>query len=270
MTMAQMDIKSRLELAQRGCEVPCQLRRESAAWLDRMLGLMFPHLSEGEYRGVNLDWPLTTILDGLFNLIVTTGESVDDARAVVGAFREALPRVMDQLEADAELMHSLDPASESLDEVKLAYPGFYALAVYRIAHELNGKVRLLPRVLTETGHRLTGIDIHPGAEIASPVAIDHGTGIVIGETAAVGRNVQIFQGVTLGALSVKKSMAGMKRHPTVEDDVVIYAGATILGGETVVGAGSVIGGNVWLTESVMPGSVVTNRAEIDVKTRGQK
>ncbi|MFM9873319.1 MAG: serine O-acetyltransferase [Fimbriimonadaceae bacterium] len=270
MTMAQMDIKSRLELAQSDCDVPCQLRRESAAWLDRILGLMFPHLSQGEYRGVDLEWPLTTVLDGLFNLIVTTGASVDEARIIVGEFRDSMPKVLDELEADAELMHSLDPASASLDEVKLAYPGFYALAVYRVAQLLHGKVRLLPRVLTETGHRMTGIDIHPGAKIASPVAIDHGTGIVIGETAAVGRNVQIFQGVTLGAMSVKKSMAGTKRHPTVEDDVVIYAGATILGGETVVGAGSVIGGNVWLTESVMPGSLVTNRAEIDVKNRGQK
>lgn len=269
-SIRELDLKDRLQFRQDDCYVPCQLRREAGEWLDRILGLLFPHLSEGEFKGVDLEWPLATVLDGLFNLIVTTGVEVDEARMIVSDFRGNLASVLDHLEDDAEFMHSLDPASESLDEVKLAYPGFYAIAVYRIAHELQGRVRLLPRVLTETAHRLTGIDIHPGAEIASPFAIDHGTGVVIGETAKVGKRVQMFQGVTLGALSVKKSMAGMKRHPTVGDDVVLYAGATILGGETVVGSGSVIGGNVWLTETVLPGSVVTNRAEIDVKVKEKR
>lgn len=267
MQETQPSLIERLQDRQAGCQIPCHLRRESGAWLDRMLGLMYPHLSEGEFRGIDLAWPVATVLDGLFHLTVTAGLLPEEGRKVVADFRDALPRVMDALEADARFLNECDPASEGVDEVLVAYPGFYAVAVYRLAHLLHGKVPLLPRVLAEYAHRQTGIDIHPGAEIASPFAIDHGTGVVIGETAHVGQRVHLFQGVTLGALSVKKSLAGIKRHPTVEDDVVIYAGATILGGETVVGAKSVIGGNVWLTESVPPGSVVTNRHEIEVKTR---
>jgi len=267
MKTMQLDIKTRLEHAQGDCDVPCQLRRDSAVWLDSMLGLMFPHLSNGEFRGVDVERSLTTLLDGLYHLILTTGADEYEAKQIVVELRSELPRILDELEADAHFMQSLDPASQSINEVKLAYPGFYATAVYRLAHFMQGRVRLLPRVLTEAAHRLTGIDIHPGAEIASPFAIDHGTGVVIGETAKVGRNVLLFQGVTLGALRVNKAMAGRKRHPTVEDDVVIYAGATILGGATVVGARSVIGGNVWLTESVLPDSVVTNKATVEVKAR---
>ncbi len=269
METAQSDLKFRLEKEQNECSVSCHLRSESEAWLDRILGLMFPHLSNGEYQRANLEWPIVTVLDGLYHLIIVTGEEDYVAREIVGDFRESLSGVLDELESDAAFMLSLDPASTSLDEVKLAYPGFYAIAVYRIAHLLQGKVQLLPRVLTETAHRRTGIDIHPGALIGSPFAIDHGTGVVIGETAEIGKNVELFQGVTLGALSVKKSMAGTKRHPTVEDDVVIYAGATILGGETVVGARSVIGGNVWLTESVEADSLVTNQAQVEVKTKAK-
>jgi serine O-acetyltransferase len=140
------------------------------------------------------------------------------------------------------------------------------MAVYRIAHRFSElEVPLLPRVLTEWAHERTGIDIHPGATLGHPVVIDHGTGIVIGETAVLGNNVKLYQGVTLGALSVAKSLASTKRHPTIEDDVVIYANATILGGETVIGRGSVIGGNVWLTTSVPPDSTVYHRSEVHVR-----
>jgi serine O-acetyltransferase len=158
---------------------------------------------------------------------------------------------------DAEAIFRGDPAAKSVDEVILAYPGFLAIAVYRVAHWFHNRgVPTLPRMISEHAHKLTGIDIHPGATIGRSFVIDHGTGIVIGETTVIHDNVKIYQGVTLGALSVDKSLANTKRHPTIERDVVIYANATILGGDTVVGAGSVVGGNVWLTESVSPGSRV--------------
>ena len=146
----------------------------------------------------------------------------------------------------------------------LAYPGFFALACYRFAHELHGLgVPLLPRLVTEFAHGVTGIDIHPGARIGHAISIDHGTGIVIGETAIVGDRVRFYQGVTLGALSVNKSQSNERRHPVIEDDVILYANATILGGATVVGARSVIGGNAWLTRSVPPDSIVTEVPNID-------
>ena len=149
------------------------------------------------------------------------------------------------------------PAAVDVDEVIRTYPGFLGIAIYRIAHHFHrAGVPVIPRVLTEHAHARTGIDIHPGASIGPSFCIDHGTGIVVGETSEIGRNVKLYQGVTLGALSVQKEMARTKRHPTVEDDVVIYAGATILGGDTVVGRGSVIGGNVWLLHSVPPNSRV--------------
>jgi serine O-acetyltransferase len=176
----------------------------------------------------------------------------------------ALPELRASLLEDATALHTTDPASHSLDEVILAYPGFYALACYRLAHELHRHgVGLLPRLITELAHHRTGIDIHPGAVIGHALAIDHGTGIVIGETSAIGDRVRLYQGVTLGALRVEKHHARTKRHPTIEDDVVIYANATILGGSTVIGRGSVIGGNVWLTHSVPPGSVVLHSAAIE-------
>jgi serine O-acetyltransferase len=167
---------------------------------------------------------------------------------------------------DARAILVGDPAAVSVDEVILAYPGFFAIATYRIAHALNGMVPLLPRLLTEVAHRLTGIDIHPGAQIGASFAIDHGTGIVIGETAVLGERVRLHQGVTLGAARVNKRLEHIKRHPTIGDDVVIYANATILGGETVIGHGSRIGGNVWLTRSVPPYAIVTPTAYVDQRS----
>src|SRR5690554_430759 len=154
-------------------------------------------------------------------------------------------------------MYTGDPAAKSKTEIVRSYPGFYAIAAYRIAHLLYRQgIALIPRMITEFAHSKTGVDIHPGARIGSYFCIDHGTGVVIGETAVVGDYVKIYQGVTLGALSVNKEDADKKRHPTIEDQVVIYAGATILGGETTVGRESVIGGNVWLTKSVPPQSKI--------------
>lgn len=182
---------------------------------------------------------------------------------VCDAFVETLPLFHSAILDDAKAILSGDPAAASLDEVVLAYPGFYAIAVYRIAHWLlEQKVPTVPRMLTEHAHRVTGIDIHPGASIGRSFVIDHGTGIVIGETSVIADNVKIYQGVTLGALSVDKSMANARRHPTIESNVVIYANATILGGDTIIGEGSIIGGNVWLTSSVPPQSRVYHRSDM--------
>jgi serine O-acetyltransferase len=158
-----------------------------------------------------------------------------------------------------------DPAATTDFEVIRTYPGFYALAFYRLAHGLYElQIPLIPRILTEYAHSKTGIDIHPGATIGNYFFMDHGTGIVIGETCEIGERVKIYQGVTLGALSVDKSMASTKRHPTIEDGVVIYSGATILGGETVVGENSIIGGNVWLTRSTAPNTKIYHQENVKV------
>jgi serine O-acetyltransferase len=186
----------------------------------------------------------------------------DAAGRVVEEFVEALPAVRNLLTLDLQAAYDGDPAAKSFPEILLAYPGLEAISVYRIAHVLHQlEVPLLPRMMTEWAHRRTGVDIHPGAEIGKSFFIDHGTGVVIGETTIIGANVKIYQGVTLGALSFPKDergrlIRGYKRHPTIEDDVIIYAGATILGGRTVIGAGSVIGGNTWVTHSVPPQSRV--------------
>jgi len=177
-------------------------------------------------------------------------------------FLESLPEVRGKLATDVEAAYDGDPAARSHDEIIFSYPAIFTIMIYRLAHALHRQgIPLLPRMMTELAHSRTGIDIHPGASISSHFFIDHGTGVVIGETCEIGRNVKLYQGVTLGALSFPKDeqgnlIRGRKRHPTIEDDVVIYAGATILGGETVIGKGSVIGGNVWLTKSVPPGTKV--------------
>ncbi len=169
----------------------------------------------------------------------------------------ALPHVHERSLEDAQAILAGDPAAESLDEVIAAYPGFLAMASHRLAHAIHLlEVPLVPRLMAELAHSRSGIDIHPGATIGRSLCIDHGTGIVIGETAVIGDEVKLYQGVTLGALSVAKSAAGTKRHPTIGDRVVIYANATVLGGDTTIGADSVIGGNVFLTSSVPAGSLV--------------
>ncbi|MBC6697774.1 serine O-acetyltransferase [Hymenobacter sp. BT190] len=185
--------------------------------------------------------------------------------AIAAACMARLPALRDLLLRDAAAILAADPAAQGLDEVITTYPGFYAIALHRMAHALYLlQVPRVPRLISEYAHQHTGIDIHPGARIGSSFCIDHGTGIVIGETAVIGAYVKIFQGVTLGALSVTKALQGIKRHPTIEDHAVIYAGATILGGSTVVGSHSIIGGNVWLTESVPSHSRVYHRAQLHV------
>lgn len=183
-------------------------------------------------------------------------------------FIAQMPAVLATLYRDAENIMTFDPAATSLEEVILTYPGFYAITVYRICHEMYKLgVPVLPRLLSEYAHGKTGIDIHPGARISPPFFIDHGTGVVIGETCEIGPNVKIYQGVTLGALQVKRELFATKRHPTIEENVIIYAGSTILGGGTVIGHDTVIGGNSWLTESVPPYSLVYHKSEIKVRTK---
>jgi len=181
----------------------------------------------------------------------------DTPQNISTRYMARIPGIYALLLTDVEAMVNGDPAATTDYEVIRTYPGFYAMAFYRLAHGLHEeKVPLLPRILTEYAHSKTGIDIHPGAQIGQYFFMDHGTGIVIGETCVIGEHVKIYQGVTLGALSVDKSMASTKRHPSIENGVVIYSGATILGGDTVVGANSVIGGNVWLTRSVAPNTKI--------------
>lgn len=187
------------------------------------------------------------------------------AEKMIDTFFDQLPEVYDLLWLDAEAGYKGDPAAESIHEVILAYPGFFAIFVHRLAHIFHQMgVPVFPRIMSEYAHERTGIDIHPGATIGHTFFMDHGTGIVVGETTIIGNNVKIYQGVTLGALSVKKELAGRQRHPIIEDNVVIYSGTTILGGRTRIGANSIIGGNVWLTESVPPNSLVFHKSVIEM------
>lgn len=188
------------------------------------------------------------------------------AEEICVRFFDRLPDVQNLLLKDVQAAFDGDPAAGSKEEVIFSYPGLFAIFVYRFAHELYVQhVPFIPRIMTEHAHSRTGIDINAGAEIGEYFFMDHGTGIVIGETTVIGRNVKLYQGVTLGARFVEKELTGVKRHPTIEDNVIIYAGSTILGGDTVVGHDTVIGGNVWLTESVPPHSTVYHKPEIIIK-----
>jgi serine O-acetyltransferase len=202
------------------------------------------------------------------------GEPIEKAESTATAFVSSLPKVRDLLFTDLEATFEGDPAAKSKEEIVFSYPGFYAIMVYRVAHVLYEMgVPFIPRMMTEHAHGNTGIDVNPGAKIGEYFFIDHGTGIVIGETTVIGNRVKIYQNVTLGALSPRKgqSLAGKKRHPTVEDDVTIYSGASILGGETVIGKGAVIGGNCFLTESVSAGVRVSAKPpELIIIQRGKK
>lgn len=189
-----------------------------------------------------------------------------EAEQIVENFITQLPDLKKQLYLEAQIYLNNDPAAQNIEEIIISYPGFYALAIYRLSHTLfNLQVPIIPRLFSEHAHSKVGIDIHPGAKIGSNFFIDHGTGIVIGETTIIGNNVKIYQGVTLGALFVDRKLKDTKRHPTIENNVVIYAGATILGGTTTIGHDSTIGGNSWLTQSVVPYSVVFNHSQYRIK-----
>lgn len=205
---------------------------------------------------------LNAFYQGFSHLLFEILQDKDLAKKHTTLFFDQLDSIYQKGIDDACFILKSDPAAQNIEEIKLAYPGFYATAIYRFAHQLwKQEIPILPRLWTELAHSKTGIDIHPGAMIGDNFSIDHGTGIVIGETTVIGNNVKIFQGVTLGALSVSKDLTHTKRHPTVENNVVIYSNASILGGETVIGRNAVIGGNVWLTTSVEPYSIVFHQGE---------
>lgn len=225
------------------------------SWLEGLLGTLFPEFSDHRYRSAReFEQHFGDLRLELFQILRSLEEfDPVEAEALETAFMDRLPELRTVLMTDARSILQGDPAAISLTEVIRTYPGFYAIAVFRLAHEfLQLGVPLIPRILTEHAHSKTGIDIHPGATIGPGFCIDHGTGVVIGETCQIGQNVKIYQGVTLGALSVDKELAKTKRHPTIEDNVVIYSGATILGGDTIIGHDTIIGGNVWITKSVAP------------------
>ncbi len=244
------------------------IKSSAQSFVNDLLQLLFPHFSENEYYNSNEIESKIYLLRRNLNMILTSlnGDTKGSTEKYANDFIAKLPSIHQNLYKDAQAIYDGDPAAESLDEVILAYPGFFAIAVYRIAHELYKlNIPLLPRVFSEYAHQITGIDIHPGAQIGTSFFIDHGTGVVIGETTSIGENVKIYQGVTLGALSVQKELAKKKRHPTIEDNVIIYSNAVILGGDTTIGKESIIGGNVWLTRSVPPNSIVQHRSEINFK-----
>lgn len=236
-------------------------------WAERLICVLYPQHSTCTFASAEaIQKAFENLEKELLNILNATSACYDcNNHEVAKAFFDGLPEIYRLLNTDIYAIVNGDPAAQSEFEVIRAYPGFYALCFYRIAHALHQlQARLLPRILTEQAHSKTGIDIHPAAEIGEHFFIDHGTGIVIGETTKIGNHVKLYQGVTLGALSVTKDMAFTKRHPTVEDHVVIYSGATILGGDTVIGHHSVIGGNVWLTKSIAPGTLVYHNPEVTV------
>jgi serine O-acetyltransferase len=243
-------------------------RDEVIAWAERAKALV---LHQRDRSALRAELPaLAERLERLLRSVALPPELTPEG--VASRFLEQLPAIRALLAEDVEAAFEGDPAAKSYAEIVVAYPSIQAIAIYRLAHDLHRiGVRLIPRIMTEHAHTKTGIDIHPGASIGRRFFIDHGTGVVIGETSEIGSGVRIYQGVTLGALSPRRGqmLRGVKRHPTIEDDVTIYPGATILGGETVIGRGSVIGGNAYLMHSVPPESkVIPEPPKHRVRTRG--
>ena len=232
----------------------------------KLLDLLFPENIRFYYKdeaqvGSELK-SINVLLSDLLEEVIENKQLLQKEETVLSFF-QTLPKLAKLIQLDMLAALEGDPAATTLGEVIHCYPGPYATSIHRIAHELYQlQVPIIPRILSELAHQRTGIDIHPGAQIGESFFIDHGTGVVIGETSQIGNHVKIYQGVTLGALSVDKKMAKKKRHPTIEDNCVVYAHATILGGDTVVGKESIIGGNVWLTRSIPSHSLVYHRSEL--------
>jgi serine O-acetyltransferase len=250
-----------------------QFKDGSERFVDNLMAVLFPHFCKERLGTADQIASRLVLLEGDLErlLIPLLSESSVDSARISREFMAALPGIHELLMQDAIAINQGDPAAESLDEVILAYPGFTAIAIYRFAHEFyNRRVPIFPRLLTEYAHHLTGVDIHPGAQIGKGFAIDHGTGIVIGESSVIGDQVKLYQGVTLGALSVDKRLAKSKRHPTIGEHSVIYAQAVILGGDTVVGHHSIVGGNVWLTESVPPFSFVYQEHKTRIQSQEER
>ncbi len=258
--------------------------------IENLIKIVYPgYFGDRMYKSYNQGNHIATLIEDviyrLHKQIIKVGKFSDNpeikthddleelAYDITNEFMNKIPMVRDYLESDLEAAFEGDPAAKNYEEIILAYPGLYAITVNRLAHELFLlNVPLIPRIMTEHAHGLTGIDIHPGAQIGRHFFIDHGTGIVVGETTVIGNNVKIYQGVTLGALSTKggQRLRDKKRHPTIEDDVTIYAGASILGGETVIGRGSVIGSNAFITKSIPSDTRVSiKQQELQFKGPGQ-
>jgi serine O-acetyltransferase len=261
----------RLLTERRKHHVPSQLRPLAQAFAHQVLGVLFPHFAPS----------VVCSEDAVKEDLIQLEESLRRLERSVGTLHTQMPErlsqrffselslVHERLSEDARAIYEGDPAAKSVDEVLLTYPGFFAIGVFRVANLLHRLgMPLLPRLLTEVAHEKTGVDIHPGATIGRRFCIDHGTGIVVGETTHIGNGVKLYQGVTLGALTVEKTLADSKRHPTIEDEVVIYAGATILGGGTVVGHHSIVAGNAFVTASVPPNSVVTRKNDVKPRSAG--
>lgn len=235
-------------------------------FIDQLFALLFVPRSGRQQTIHEFHNEYESLQSHLSTLVYDVVHDGTRTQAITDKFFDELPALHELLLKDAAAITAYDPAAESMEEVIIAYPGFFAIAVYRFAHQLwEQQVKILPRLFTEYAHGKTGIDIHPGAVIGESFFIDHGTGIVIGETTVIGNSVRVYQGVTLGALSGTKERSNAKRHPSIEDNVIIYSGATILGGETVIGKNSTIGGNVWVTYSVPASSLVYHKSEVVAK-----
>lgn len=243
--------------------------QKTKTFIEGLIRILYPQLNRSNIRDVEeLEIKLLELKHSLRDIVSDLRLPSDrfDRDDICKAFFAQLETIEEKLDHDAKAICLGDPAAGNVEEVIFCYPGFYAICVYRVAHEFSKMgIPLFPRLLSEYAHQRTGVEIHPGAKIGDHFVIDHGTGIVIGETTEIGDRVKIYQGVTLGALSVEKSMSGSKRHPTIEDGCVIYSNATILGGETVIGRNSIIGGNVWITKSIAPHSLVYHKSEIRMK-----
>lgn len=263
-------MKSLIETLQKSHSVKSVLpsQQKVEIFLDGLMSILFPTYSNKVYSTKEKLEEAIELNKSHLNLLLLHVNDLlhEDSKKICDDFYNQLNDVYESLMLDAKAIESGDPAAKSIEEVTRTYPGFYAISIYRIAHAIcQLGVPFIPRILTEIAHSKTGIDIHPGAKIGKSFFIDHGTGIVIGETTIIGDSVKLYQGVTLGALSVSKDMAETKRHPSIEDNVVIYAGATILGGNTIVGKNSIIGGNVWLTKSVKANSLVYHTPELKIR-----
>jgi serine O-acetyltransferase len=246
-------------------EVPSMVKGYN--FTDNLISFLFPVKAERRCTQPQIELNMAQLQLDFKDLLGPLEKNLEDSvDNMTEKFFKEIPGIYESLLQDANAFLASDPAAKSVESVILYYPGFYTIAVYRLAHVLYKlKIPFIPRMISEYAHGKTGIDIHPGAEIGKNFFIDHGTGVVIGETTIIGNNVKIYQGVTLGALYVKKSLKGVKRHPTIEDNVIIYSGSTILGGDTVVGHDTVIGGNVWLTKSVPSYSVVYHESKTVIR-----
>ncbi len=248
--------------------------------LDHLMRSMFPyHFGKARARFVETEkrtYELMRAFDALEQTLELVIKTPDEATEITYDLIDSLPDILEVLKTDIQAGYEGDPAATSPDEFIITYPSFYAIAVYRIAHRLHELgVPMIPRLMTEQAHQITGIDIHPGAKIGSYFFIDHGTGVVIGETTTIGDHVKIYQHVTLGAKSFDLAedgtpVKGIKRHPDIGNNVVIYSGATILGGDTVIGDDCVVGGNVWLTHSLKPGETITTKPCGQELTEGRR